>query len=273
VIFPDLEKMPESAEVKLTTDYLDKVLTNQVVSNWVFTGGQYSDEDPEGYAEFEDDLPLLVSYVGCKGKMIYICLCDESSQFFVIHSMRTSGSWRDEPGPYARWYIELDTGKRVWYHDTRCLGTLQFISDETEFNNILGSLGPDILSDNFSLDTWKKLTKTYENKNVCSFLMDQQIISGCGNYIKAEALYYAKISPLRTMKTLTENESERLYQGLRIIPRQAYIHKGLSIRDYTDNKGRKGFFEESLKVYGKKTASKLKTPDGRTTYYFPQEQI
>ena len=44
----------------------------------------------------------------------------------------------------------------------------------------------------------------------CRILTDQEIISGCGNYIKSEALYYVKISPLRKVSTLTQKEIELL---------------------------------------------------------------
>lgn len=265
--------MPESAEVKLTTEFLHRSLENQVIVNWVFLSGQYAEITPEGFDEFTDNLPLLVSHVECKGKLIYFCCHNENEMIYIIHSMRLTGSWRDEPDPYSRWYIELDTGKRLYFHDSRCLATLYFTTDEEELNKTVNSLGPDILSDSFTVDIWKRLVKQHTNKNVSAFVMDQHIISGCGNYIKAEALYYAKINPLSKISAISEDKLEKLYEALRIIPRMAYMNRGLSLRDYTDPKGKKGFQEFYLKVYGNKNATRLKTPDGRITYCFPKEQI
>lgn len=264
--------MPESAEVKLTAEYLNSVLENKVINEWVFTSGQYKDTKPPGFEKFEEALPLLVSHVACKGKLIYMQCFNEYETFYIVHSMRLTGSWRETEDSCTRWYIELDDGKKVYFHDSRCLATLYFTTVEEELQDALNKLGPDILSPDFNLDCWQSLVRRHSNKNITAFLMDQHIMSGCGNYIKAEALYEAKISPLRKVGSLTDNELRRLYEALITIPRTAYAYKGLSLRDYTDPKGRKGTYEFVLKVYGNKKATRLKTPDGRTTYYFPDEQ-
>ncbi len=264
--------MPEVSEVRLTTEYLNKELDNKIITDWTFIGGQYEHEIPEGFQEFYDSLPLLVSHVGCKGKLIYMYCFNEFKQFYIIHSMRMTGCWKDHSDSCSRWYVELDNGKRLFFHDSRCLATLYFTTDEEVLKTTLNNLGPDIMSNEFTLDVWKSVVSKHNNKNITAFLMDQHIISGCGNYIKAEALYYAKINPKRKVGSLIQQETEKLFEALRIIPRMAYINRGLSLRDYTDPKGHKGFQEFELKVYGNKDATRLKTPDGRITYYFPKEQ-
>ena len=52
---------------------------------------------------------------------------------------------------------------------------------------------PTNFNDFFTIVSHKK----HEQKTLTKFLMDQKNISGVGNYIKAEALYEAKISPYR----------------------------------------------------------------------------
>ena len=78
--------------------------------------------------------------------------------------------------------------KRLWFRNPRCLATLYFTTDKAVFDRTLERLGPDILSDDFTLEKWKKIVIAHRGKNVTSLLMDQSIISGCGNYIKAEVL-------------------------------------------------------------------------------------
>lgn len=264
--------MPESAEVKITTEQLDKSLDNKVIVDWVFPSGQYFNREPDGFEEFYDSLPLLVQEVGCKGKTIYIICHNEFKRFYILHSMRMTGSWKNKPVEYCSWYVEIEKGKKLYFRNPRRLATLSFISNEDVFDRVLNSLGPDILTDGFTLEVWDKLLKKHSQKNITSFMMDQSIISGCGNYIKAEALYYAKISPLRKVHTLNENERDRLFQGLRIVPRSAYNFKGVSIRDFTDENSIKGGYEYHLKIYGKKWATRSKTPDGRITYWDPEVQ-
>ena len=103
--------------------------------------------------------------------------------------------------------------------------------------------------------------------------MDQKVIAGCGNYIKAETLWYAEVSPMRKVGDLNEREIELIYEGLRVISRVSYNNKGLSLKDYADENGKDGRYADNLKVYGKKYAKRTKTADGRTTYWDPTRQI
>lgn len=260
--------MPESAECRLTAEYLNSRLENKVIYKWVFL----DEKEPRGFDEVEVNLPLLVERVSCKGKLIFFVLHNENQHFYVLHSLRMTGKWQDEQDGHCRWYIETDNDEKIWFRNPRCLATLQFTSDDKVFQKMLDDLGPDILTDEFNLKTWKTLLRQHKKKNITSFLMNQNIISGCGNYIKAEVLYYSKISPLRKVGSLNENEQDQLFEALRIIPRMAYNDNGLFLRNYTDSKGEKGYYENQLKIYGKSHAKRTKTADGRTTYWDPEIQ-
>ncbi len=85
-------------------------------------------------------------------------------------------------------------------------------------------------------------------------------------------LYYAKISPLRKVKSLTLEESEKLYEGLRIISRLDYNYGGLSLKNFSVN-GVKGNFQDYLKVYKNPRAILIKTVDGRGTWWNKTEQF
>ena len=184
-----------------------------------------------------------------------------------------TGRWQEYEDKYCRWYIELQDDEILWFRNPRCFATVEFTSHHSELKKALNKLGPDILTDKFSLDVWKKLVKKHKGKNITAFLMNQSIISGIGNYIKAEALYYANISPHRKTGSLSDTEQARLYEGIRIIPRIAYNKNGLSIRDYASPDGSKGTYGEDIKIYGKSDADKVKTPDGRITYWDSDVQI
>ena len=49
---------------------------------------------------------------------------------------------------------------------------------------------------------------------IASALLDQGIAAGCGNYIRAEVLYLAKISPFRKISELSENDINLLWNLL-----------------------------------------------------------
>lgn len=264
--------MPESAECRLTTDFLNDILEGRCISKWGFVGGKYVDEQPEGFDEFEDALPLMVEEVNCKGKFIYFVFHNEEHSFYILHSLMMTGRWQKEYDEQCKWYIELDNDQTIWFRNPRSLATLKFTTDYDVLQAKLDSLGPDILTDEFTLPVWRYLVRIHSNRNITAFLMDQSVIAGCGNYIKAEALYYAGISPMRKIGSLKEHESEKLFEALRIIPRVSYNNRGLSIRDYADENGVKGNYESVLSIYGKTSAKRTKTADGRITYWDPKCQ-
>jgi DNA-formamidopyrimidine glycosylase len=259
--------------VKLTTEYLKSKLENKVISDWVFLPGQYSEKYPEGFKDFEESLPLIVENVQCKGKFIYFTVFNEEGYFYILHSLRMTGRWQENKDKYCRWYLELGDGEIVWFRNPRCFATLEFTSNRKVLDKYLTKLGPDILTENFNLDIWKSLIEKHKNKNITSFLMNQDIISGIGNYIKAEVLYYAKVSPFRKVGSLTETESGKLFEGIRIVPRVAYNKNGLSIKDYADFEGKEGSYDGELKIYNQSHAKKDKTADGRVTYWDPDVQV
>lgn len=265
--------MPEGPEVRLTVDFLNKSLQNKNITNWVFTGGKYTDVFPDGYQEFDIGLPLLVKTINCKGKFIYMILSDENdNEYYIFHSLMMTGRWQKNYDKYCKWFVDIDNNTTIWYRDTRSFGTLIFTKNSSLLTKKLNELGPDIMTPEFTLEIFIKLLKKYNNRNICSFLMDQYVISGCGNYIKSEVLYDAKISPLRKTSELSNDEIYLLYQALCVIPRVSYNNKGLSLRDYADENGKQGYQERNLKIYGKRSARKTKTSDGRTTYWDPDIQ-
>ena len=254
--------MLESAECKLTTDYLKSKLENKVIIDFGFLSGKYNEKNPDDFNKFENNLPLIVENVQCKGTLIYITLVNEDGYFYIIHSL-ISGMWQESGDKYCRWYIDIDNDDIIWFRDIKSLSMLKFTSDYDYFQNSMNKLGPDILTTEFSIDEWLSLVHEHKNMNITSFMMNQGIISGIGNYIKAEALYYAKISPNRKVGSLKESEKRKLFEGIRIIPRISYNNGGIGKDCY----GISGTYEKKFKIYGKAKAKKTNTPDGNITYW------
>jgi formamidopyrimidine-DNA glycosylase len=71
------------------------VLENRIVNEWVFCdGGKYQDKKPNGFKEFEKQLPVIVENVECKGKFIYFTVFNEKGYFYILHSLRMTGRWK-----------------------------------------------------------------------------------------------------------------------------------------------------------------------------------
>lgn len=257
-------------------------MQNKIITDWVFTGGRYTDDPPEGFETFDSCLPMTVNSVNAKGKFIYFILTDKNGdEHYILHSLMMTGRWQYDYDEQCKWFIDLQEKdekrfkiSEVWFRDPRAFATLKFTNSREVLNEKLAKLGPDVMSKEFTLPKFKELCRRWPTRNICSFLMDQSVIAGVGNYIKAEVLYDAAISPLRKVYDLKEREIEKLFEAICVIPRVAYNNKGLSLRDYADEHGRKGGQERNLKIYGKKGkhVKRTKTPDGRMTYWDPVVQ-
>lgn len=263
--------MPEGPECKLTTNYLQEKLGDKILTEVTILSGKYKDKNPVGYQEFVQFLPFNIVEIGCKGKLIYFVCHTEERTFYILNSLRMTGRWQNYQDEYCRWVFKCSDGTECWFRNPRSFATIDFVSEE-DWQTKLNGLGPDIMTDEFSLDIWRHLLTKYKRKNITSLLMDQSIMAGCGNYIKAEVLYRARVSPHRKAGSLDENESKLIYQALKDVTDIAYNQKGVSIRDYTNADGDKGEYQNFLQIYGQPHAKKEKTPDGRVTHWDPSVQ-
>ncbi len=135
------------------------------------------------------------------------------------------------------------------FSDVRKFATLKILptKDVQAFSDKLG-IDPVV---NF---TWKKFHSLFEkkyNKSLKEFLMDQSVIVGIGNIYASEILFEAQIDPRRTVPSITENQQKKLYLATKKILKKAIALRGTSVSDYRDAKGKKGQFQDHLKVYKK----------------------
>lgn len=243
--------MPEGPEVKRTVEYLNDKLKGKVITDWSFYSGKYIENEPLGYEDFYESLPLRLEKINCKGKFIYFIL---ENNHYIMHSLMMSGRWQEEIDNHTRWSIQTEDGTYLYFSNPRGFATVEFTDDSFDLRKKLVTLGPNIMTDEFSYDIFEKKCDRYCKRNITSFLMDQNVFSGCGNYIKSEVLYRAKISPLRKVGDLSKEDKKNVYQALKDIPQESY--EGKLIRQ----------------VYGQPNSVKLKSADGRVTHWNPDEQ-
>jgi len=87
-------------------------------------------------------------------------------------------------------------------------------------------------------------------RSIKAALLDQATIAGVGNIYADEALFAARIGPLRPAAELTDDETSRLAHELRRILHAAVRAGGTTIRDYLNTSGDPGGFHEHA-VYGR----------------------
>lgn len=113
-------------------------------------------------------------------------------------------------------------------------------------------------------------------------LLNQEILSGVGNIYADEALWYARIHPERVANTLTDEEFKLLFKSIRKVMVKALEQGGTSFDNlYINVNGESGYFEVSLKAYGREgePCRRCRTPirrimfANRSSHYCPTCQL
>src|SRR6059036_3511132 len=160
--------------------------------------------DPaEVAAELEGE---RVAAVERRGK--YLIFRFESGRVLLIH-LRMTGSLRHTSGdlaedPHRRAVVRLDNGSDVAYRDVRRFGTWLLL-EPGELEPYLGARGGEEPLD--ALFTAARLGERLARRRapIKSALLDQRTLAGMGNIYVDEALWRAKIHPLRAAESLDRN--------------------------------------------------------------------
>jgi len=214
------------------------------------------------------------------GKNIVITL--DSNAYIILHLKMTGQlvlDTVDENTKYARHIFYLKKHGALEFRDIRKFGTLEVV-DAKQLAALRTSKGVDPFANNFTLNHFSTLLGKQKNKNIKIFLMDPKLISGIGNIYASEILFEANILPMRTANSLKTAEIRKLHQSIKKILQKAIRFRGTSSDDYRDTKGKKGSFQNHLKVYqkaGKKcpkcdTIIKKSIIGQRSTFYCPRCQ-
>lgn len=215
--------MPESPEVRIFVENLSKYKHSNLL-NINFLSGRYKHHQlPLNFKEFQKLFPLKLSNIHNKGKFIYFVFDDYS----IWITLGLSGYFTTIKDSHS--HIEFITDKGIFYfNDVRNFGTINFCLDKQELEKKLNKLGIDVLDEEISDEIYiKKMRKVNQNKIIGEVLVEQNIISGIGNYLRAEILYKVKISPFRKLKDLSNIELSKLKKNIIKIITQSY-HKQLN---------------------------------------------
>jgi formamidopyrimidine-DNA glycosylase len=179
--------------------------------------------------------------------------------------------------PYRRAVVKLDDGSDVAYRDVRRFGTWTLLEPgELDPYFAARRLGGEPLARSF---TAARLEAALANRRapVKAALLDQRAAAGIGNIYADEALWRARIHPLRPAGTLTREEVAALRKGIREALRMGIARQGATLRDYRDPSGARGRMQDEFRVYGRagEPCDRCGTPiektraGGRGTWYCP----
>ena len=273
--------MPELPEVETTVRELKKAILGRKIED-VWSDARKIVKIPKDFREFRRKITgKKIEAIWRRAKNIIICLSGSDS--LLIHQKMTGhllfGKWQKEKGkwrpamegrgspnkigrPEKRGLLEdpanrflhlifyLDNGKMLALSDMRKFAKVELKNKEV-LKKELDSLGPEPLEKSFSFEKFKGVLRNKRGK-VKQVLIDQAVIAGIGNIYSDEALWLAKIHPLKDVSRLSFDELKRLYGAIKKILPLAIKLRGDSFSDYRRPAGGKGYFDIKRKVYRRK---------------------
>jgi len=173
----------------------------------------------------------------------------------------------------------LDLGdKYVYFNDQRNFGTLKLVYGPQKLQKKLFNLGPDIFSQETTISVFSKRLRNKCTWNITKALMNQSVIAGIGNYIKAESLWLAEINPLMSISDISDSNIKLLYQAIRDVAFTSYDNGGATFLTHKNFSGETGDYSDRFLCYNRKidaegnSVIKTDTPDGRKTHWSPDKQ-
>lgn len=186
-----------------------------------------------------------------RGKYIVMRLADDRT--LCIH-LRMTGRFRHvrrstPRDPHEHVVLHMDNGYDLRFHDTRKFGRWTL---SRGLPDALQRLGPEPLDARFTSARFRHRLPG-RKRRIKPLLLDQQFIAGIGNIYADEALFAARIHPMRRSDSLTGDEQRRLYRAIRRVLRQGVRHMGTTLGTGAANfysvSGRRGRNADRLKVF------------------------
>jgi formamidopyrimidine-DNA glycosylase len=270
--------MPELPEVETTRRGISPYLIGQTVQTMVI-------RQPRLRWPIPADLPeklarQTILSVERRGKYI---LVGTSRGTLIVH-LGMSGSLRiltpDSPlRKHDHLDIVLASGTCLRFHDPRRFGCVVWTEDDPLTHSLLAELGPEPLSEHFDA-LYLHGKAQGRTAAVKSFVMDSRIVVGVGNIYANEALFRAGIDPRRHAGRIALLRYEKLVASIRAVLLEAIEQGGTTLRDFVNENGNPGYFQQTLQIYGqtgvpcRRCGAPIRTQrlGQRSTYWCPNCQ-
>lgn len=195
-----------------------------------------------------DDKSVLIIHLKMTGQLVFV----DKKKNKTLGGHPIIESYKETlPNKHTAIIFTLDNGI-LYYNDVRMFGYVLFYKnlEEARKKKHFENLGLDPFQKEFTLDYFREALKK-KNKNIKAILLEQSIVTGCGNIYTDEICFASKILPTRIAKSLTNKEIENIYKNLKIILKNAIKEGGSSVSNYLLADGSKGNYTRNHKVYGR----------------------
>ena len=281
--------MPELPEVEIVRQSLDKKIKKKSIKKVIIRNRNLRYKIPGDFESFLKNKKIIKVSRFSK----YLIIHFQNEGYFLIHLGMsgtihildkkkplkfTNSSFYHSPFlPKKHNHAEfIFDNLKIIYNDPRRFGFFEIIKNHHDLDARFNKMGPEPFSDKFNINYVVNYFKK-KNKDIKSFLLDQNFVSGIGNIYASEILFASKINPFKKAKRLNQNECLNIILNSKKILKKAINRGGSSIRDFKDISGTKGNFQKEFKVYRQEGADckrsncngiiKKKITSNRSTFF------
>ena len=253
--------MPELPEVEIVRQSLNKKINQKKVLKVIVRNKNLRFKIPINFQSFF----MGKKIIGVRRFSKYLIFCLSNDRYCLLHlgmsgtvhivydnkkNFFTNTSFYNSPVlPLKHNHVEIVfKNLRVIYNDPRRFGFFQIIKNFSLLKKKFARLGPEPFQSKFN----QKYIFSYfkgKKKNIKSFLLDQNFVSGIGNIYANEILFLCKLNPNKKVKSLKKNDCKKILSNSRKVLREAIKKGGSSIRDFKNITGKKGSFQKKFNVY------------------------
>jgi len=269
--------MPELPEVETTRRGIEPHIKHKKITAVVIRQQQLRWPIP---SDLSDTLPgLKISQVKRRAKYLLL----ETNQGTLIIHLGMSGSLRVLAASIpagAHDHFDLVMGDQcLRLRDPRRFGAVLWTQSDISRHKLIRSLGPEPLGEGFNKEY---LFDKSRNRSVAikNLIMNAHIVVGVGNIYASESLFLAGIHPKRKAGRISAKRYAKLVQAIKSVLTLAIEQGGTTLKDFSNEEGKPGYFAQQLQVYGRKgeACNRCDAPiqqitlGQRSTYYCPHCQ-
>jgi formamidopyrimidine-DNA glycosylase len=243
--------MPELPEVETIRRQLALRLEGRVLEHLAVPDPRWCDPAPP--AELDAAARgRRIERLSRRGKYLVVELTDEV--FLVMHLRMTGNVLLVPPGeagerPYTRVRMPLDSGATLLFCDARRFGTgVVLLGEAARDDYFERRLGVEPLDPAFTPEALRALAAG-RRAPVKAFLLTQERVAGVGNIYADEALFRARIHPLRPVGTLRRPQVGALRDAVVESLEAGIDARGATIDDFRDADGARGSFQDRFLVH------------------------
>lgn len=285
--------MPELPEVETIARQLSELVTGRTIAAFASDWERITEPEP---------VPLVaarlagrrIEAVRRRGKLVVFALDGGDA---LCTSLRMTGRFtfkeRGQAAPerFTRATFTFTDGTGLDYVDMRKLGRMTLVDaaeiaaddaggDRTIKAPLHLAMGREPLSRSFTAAWLRAFLRRRRRAAIKPLLLDQRGVAGIGNIYASEALWRARIHPLRSAGSLKPAEVASLREAITWVLRKAIRLHGSTLRTYRDSSGKRGGMQKEFVVYDRAGAPcdrcgasiRRSVIGGRSTYHCPRCQ-